>query len=97
MTADAIILRLCAGALAWAESSRRLMGAVSLLVPPVMGFSTRGARAVIGGGNTAVEEALYLANICEKVTLCIVVTRCWPSRSCRTDCSGMRKLSCSGI
>jgi len=24
---------------------------------------------VIGGGNTAVEEALYLANICEKVTL----------------------------
>ena len=25
--------------------------------------------AVIGGGNTAVEEALYLSNICEKVTL----------------------------
>ena len=25
--------------------------------------------AVIGGGNTAVEEALYLANICRKVTL----------------------------
>ena len=25
--------------------------------------------AVIGGGNSAVEEALYLANICEKVTL----------------------------
>ena len=25
--------------------------------------------AVIGGGNTAVEEALYLANICKKVTL----------------------------
>ena len=25
--------------------------------------------AVIGGGNTAVEEALYLANICAKVTL----------------------------
>ena len=25
--------------------------------------------AVIGGGNTAVEEALYLANICNHVTL----------------------------
>lgn len=25
--------------------------------------------AVIGGGNTAVEEALYLANICNSVTL----------------------------
>ena len=34
------------------------------------GFFYRGKKvAVIGGGNTAVEEALYLANICEHVTL----------------------------
>jgi thioredoxin reductase (NADPH) len=34
------------------------------------GFFYRGKKvAVIGGGNTAVEEALYLSNICEQVTL----------------------------
>jgi thioredoxin reductase (NADPH) len=34
------------------------------------GFFSKGQEvAVIGGGNTAVEEALYLANICRKVTL----------------------------
>ncbi|MEX0638040.1 MAG: FAD-dependent oxidoreductase, partial [Burkholderiales bacterium] len=34
------------------------------------GFFYKGQEvAVIGGGNTAVEEALYLANLCSKVTL----------------------------
>ncbi|MEM8842014.1 MAG: thioredoxin-disulfide reductase [Pseudomonadota bacterium] len=34
------------------------------------GFFYRGKEVlVIGGGNTAVEEALYLANLCDKVTL----------------------------
>ncbi|MGB2165655.1 MAG: thioredoxin-disulfide reductase [Candidatus Puniceispirillales bacterium] len=34
------------------------------------GFFYRGKKvAVVGGGNTAVEEALYLSNLCERVTL----------------------------
>ena len=34
------------------------------------GFFFRGKKvAVVGGGNSAVEEALFLANLCEKVTL----------------------------
>ena len=34
------------------------------------GFFFRGKEvAVVGGGNSAVEEALFLANLCEKVTL----------------------------
>ena len=34
------------------------------------GFFYRGKKvAVVGGGNTAVEEALYLSNLCQRVTL----------------------------
>ena len=64
MTADALIPPVPKHAgLAW--TCVNSTGAVYQLVRPVTAFSTDRDVAVIGGGNTAVEEALYLANICK--------------------------------
>ena len=70
-TADTIIL--CTGAKArWlgleSEKQFRNMGVSACATCDGFFFKNKEV-AVVGGGNSAVEEALFLANICKKVTL----------------------------
>ncbi|MEZ5770557.1 MAG: FAD-dependent oxidoreductase [Defluviimonas denitrificans] len=97
-TADAVILATGAQAKWLGLRRRRKSSRASAFRParPATGSSYRGkeVREVTGGGNTAVEEALFLTNFASKVTLIHRRDELRSRRSCKTGCSRTRWNFC---
>jgi thioredoxin reductase (NADPH) len=87
-TCDALIIATGASAKYLGCPPRRRFAARACPpAPPATGSSIAARRGVVGGGNTAVEEALYLANIASHVTLVHRRDKLRRRKYCRIGCS----------